>query len=493
MVDDASVNQITKDIRKENKSLKNRIHSILLDSKFLDEKVIPFFPYPLVPNERCGLWYCKRANFTTTSYFKSTDGHINQWDFSTRRLNFHLIPLIEEQKGIIIIDSTRRGKKIPDALSKTVPIWCAVLNTMILQHCENEEDKSREVLFVPPATVSKSEYERIKNKIPELVEKLCKLDVIDGKKLYEQFEGNLLRPIWIHPGSSILQSQFDPFTGEIVSNSSWEEPSKEEKIIPIVLCTVSYQVQDGVDVRDGFTYVQGAADDHELWSHGLSPQLFWDNIELLNNLELSEEMLEDYVEEILLSESMKITNLEVDGVFKSIDKITEELYLGNIVDGLEIKQNLMEMFNKSYSLVIILSNSIKLASDEQNEQSANAKTSKTNIIKLFRLQSGSKKSSKELRSCLPEICDLLTDELSSSGSTKKPILVCCNNGSDMSIAVILVTLSKFYTQEWRRTSEHTEINKITIRKHLTKVISHLGGRNVNPSRATLNSVNDFLM
>ena len=32
---------------------------------------------------------------------------------------------------LILVDSTRAGKRIPDALSKTVPIWCAVINRAI--------------------------------------------------------------------------------------------------------------------------------------------------------------------------------------------------------------------------------------------------------------------------------------------------------------------------------------------------------------------------
>ena len=31
----------------------------------------------------------------------------------------------------IIVDSTRRGKSMPDALAKTVPIWCAVMNRLL--------------------------------------------------------------------------------------------------------------------------------------------------------------------------------------------------------------------------------------------------------------------------------------------------------------------------------------------------------------------------
>jgi tRNA A64-2'-O-ribosylphosphate transferase len=31
----------------------------------------------------------------------------------------------------IIVDSTRKGKRVPDALSKTIPIWCATINNAV--------------------------------------------------------------------------------------------------------------------------------------------------------------------------------------------------------------------------------------------------------------------------------------------------------------------------------------------------------------------------
>ena len=80
---------------------------------------------------------------------------MHQWDFSMKRANLHLIPLIQPHHqqqpqddeasvdqagsgattgltGCVLIDSTRRGKRYPDALSKTVPIWCAVLNLSLI-------------------------------------------------------------------------------------------------------------------------------------------------------------------------------------------------------------------------------------------------------------------------------------------------------------------------------------------------------------------------
>jgi tRNA A64-2'-O-ribosylphosphate transferase len=56
---------------------------------------------PLVANERCGSWYIPPEKKDGSAYFKSTDGHERAWKFSTRRLNLHLIDLIEENDGYV--------------------------------------------------------------------------------------------------------------------------------------------------------------------------------------------------------------------------------------------------------------------------------------------------------------------------------------------------------------------------------------------------------
>ena len=47
---------------------------------------------------------------------------------------FFFFEWIGEKGGCIIIDSTRKGKKFPDSMSKTIPIWCCVLNRSIYNH-----------------------------------------------------------------------------------------------------------------------------------------------------------------------------------------------------------------------------------------------------------------------------------------------------------------------------------------------------------------------
>ena len=76
---------------------------------------------------RCGAWYTPPERVQATSYFKSTDGHMHQWDFSLKRTNLHLVEAIQggahALTGCLVVDSTRRGKRFPDALSKTCLLY----------------------------------------------------------------------------------------------------------------------------------------------------------------------------------------------------------------------------------------------------------------------------------------------------------------------------------------------------------------------------------
>lgn len=64
---------------------------------------------PLLPNLRCGLWYV-RPPAAGTCYFKSTDGHNNNWSFSTVRLNLNVAQAAASAGGCLIVDATKRGK-----------------------------------------------------------------------------------------------------------------------------------------------------------------------------------------------------------------------------------------------------------------------------------------------------------------------------------------------------------------------------------------------
>jgi tRNA A64-2'-O-ribosylphosphate transferase len=150
-------------LKRSTLSIHNRLTSIILDSNFVNS-VAEVYQLPLVANERCGSWYIPPERKTDSVYFKSTDGHMNQWGFSLRRLNLQLLDVVQKYGGAIIVDSTRRGKSMPDALSKTIPIWCCVINRAVFGA------ESEQALHTPPQGVSKSEHAQIEGRINACVQ-----------------------------------------------------------------------------------------------------------------------------------------------------------------------------------------------------------------------------------------------------------------------------------------------------------------------------------
>lgn len=91
----ASIYRVARSIKRNQNSLYNALRSIYEDSIFVAEIAELWPDLPFVANLRCGLWYSPR--FEATCYFKSTDGHANNWSFSTSRLNLHLALLVERR------------------------------------------------------------------------------------------------------------------------------------------------------------------------------------------------------------------------------------------------------------------------------------------------------------------------------------------------------------------------------------------------------------
>ena len=115
-----NINKILGDLKRSNLSITNRLRSVQKDADFVEEVAAALAGggastgdgdddgdevgskkprRPLVANERCGSWYIRPGLKGASAYFKSTDGHTGQWKFSTRRLNLHLLPIIERCDG----------------------------------------------------------------------------------------------------------------------------------------------------------------------------------------------------------------------------------------------------------------------------------------------------------------------------------------------------------------------------------------------------------
>jgi tRNA A64-2'-O-ribosylphosphate transferase len=68
---------------------------------------------------------------------------------------------------MIIVDSTRSGKRLPDALSKTIPIWCAVINRASVARgtASNQLQTWDMGLHTPPGAVSAQEHAQIEARL----------------------------------------------------------------------------------------------------------------------------------------------------------------------------------------------------------------------------------------------------------------------------------------------------------------------------------------
>lgn len=86
-----SIYKAIRNIKRRDNTLYNALRSIYEDSIFVGEIAQLWPELPLLANLRCGLWYSQK--FHSNCYFKSTDGHNNNWSFSTSRLNLHVAQL----------------------------------------------------------------------------------------------------------------------------------------------------------------------------------------------------------------------------------------------------------------------------------------------------------------------------------------------------------------------------------------------------------------
>jgi tRNA A64-2'-O-ribosylphosphate transferase len=114
-------------------------------------------------------------------------------------------------------------------------------------------------LHTPPSHVSRSEHAQIEERIDGFVETFLKASsyAVDMSQLEKQLI-KPIRPLWILPGSRMM-----------------EQDTSGLSFYPVVCLVASEAVLDGIDRRNGFTYVQGSADDEEAWSFGLTSRLFW--------------------------------------------------------------------------------------------------------------------------------------------------------------------------------------------------------------------------
>ncbi|KAL4800198.1 tRNA A64-2'-O-ribosylphosphate transferase [Aspergillus venezuelensis] len=425
-----SVSQTLASLRRSALSVNNRLRSIEADATFARE-VADHYDLPLVANERCGSWYIPPEVKSGSAYFKSTDGHTGQWDFSFRRLNLQILPLARDHGGCIIVDSTRRGKLMPDALSKTIPIWCAVFNRTLFPL-----ETAYHSVELPPNYLGASEESQIENRIDGFVHSLKSLK-LDLDELKQQL-GKPIRVAWAN------RTYFHP-----------TDLRKGKDYNLFVLCSASKRVH-GAEISEG-GYIQGAGDDSEAWAHGLTPPVFWAHKSTL--LSTAEEYLPDIIESLTQEHRMQTSGQQATLIAPS-----RNLYIS------QTDPILLDKFD----LVIDCNNA---------EPTENPRRLNLGCI-------SSKQGGRDLRNHLEKVRDFISSRLSAAPS--QSLLVMCDSGKDLSAGVLLSIICLFYDDGGEFVGPRTaSIGKQFIRQRLACIVS--SKHDVNPSRSTLQSVNAFLM
>ncbi|KKZ68316.1 initiator tRNA phosphoribosyl transferase [[Emmonsia] crescens] len=453
-----SISQVLSSLRRSALSITNRLRSIETDSEFT-QHVARHYELPLVANERCGSWYIPTERKAGSAYFKSTDGHEGQWNFSLRRLNLQLLDILKENGGCVIVDSTRRGKSMPDALSKTVPIWAAVMNRALFP----DEKAFHDVQF-PPNFLGPSEESLIGKRIDGFVISLNSL-----KLNMQELKSRLGKPI------KLAWATREYF---------WPEYPEEEigDFNLMVLCSASKRVQ-GAEMSEG-GYIQGAGDDSEAWSFGLTPNIFWENKSAL--FATGEKELPELIGKLIEKHHREMG--EEDAV---LVRPTKNIYIGRD-DRKSGNYPVGGGINKEIPFDLRINCNGREegeagAADESLTKSATEGDSKTLNLGC----PSAKLGSRHLRKVLNKVEQFVTLHLSHDPS--QSLIVTCDNGKDLSAGTILMIICLFYDEggNYEGPQRDISINKEYIRQRLAWIISSKD--DVNPSRSTLQSVNSFLM
>ena len=241
----------------------SHLRSIDLDARFVSLTHRQLGSPPTFANLRCGAWYVPPRICDGTCYFKSTDGHTGNWGFSLSRLNVQVALAAAASGRVLVVDSTRSGKRYPDALSKTLPIWCAVINRALA--AELPPDAAWDVALHMPPWVPPSEAAQVEARLAGWVASLRRPAL---QPLLEQLRQALrapLRPFWVCP---------EPGSSHAPPEAPASTPAATYLSV-VALCASRVWDAEREREQHSWHYVQGAGDDEENWSRGLKAKQWW--------------------------------------------------------------------------------------------------------------------------------------------------------------------------------------------------------------------------
>lgn len=330
-----SSHALRRQLRRGDASIRNHLRSIARDAAFVNSlrSHERLFELPCFANLRCGGWYAQDPD--GGAYFKSTDGHVTAASFSLTRLNLH-VAAAASRRGALLVDATRSGKPSPDALARTLPLWCAVVNAVVFGagHHGDEAPAPVDHVCFPP-WIPPSEADAAATRARGIVASLPPALVgTIRSQLVDRLPAPLL-PAWVgqlspdaaaaasssggdHPAaqppfslhvcercvSGVREAGTPRATAELLSvllpaasdGVGDGAPAPGPRWTPLLCVSASLRVDDAsrhlaannapasrhelghgdtASAHAGWRYIPGAGDDAEGWARGLTPALFW--------------------------------------------------------------------------------------------------------------------------------------------------------------------------------------------------------------------------
>ena len=265
-----SIYALTRALKRASLGVFHCVHSVAMDTTFVAEQRRRFSSVPMFANLRAGAWYVDED--VRECYFKSTDGHFGNWQFSATRLNAHVAREAARAGGCVIVDATRSSvKRFPDALAKTIPIWADTWNRAREAALTKRDGRETDWLRTSSAAngphlpdwISANEQNSIRAKIGEYASAFNALDV-DALEATESL-AKPFRCVWISQAECGLEFEL--------------KDAERDGYTPIILVTASAPLHWRGERRasangTSFAYIPGAGDDEESWAGGLTPAMF---------------------------------------------------------------------------------------------------------------------------------------------------------------------------------------------------------------------------
>ena len=378
---------------------------------------------------------------------------------------------------------------MPDALSKTIPIWCCVLNNLLFPQTSSadltsttitkSEETSRDSqshflinhpLETPLNIISHTEHSQILAKIPILIHQARRLK-LDLPHLRTALNNKPLRLHFTTPDRSSSPSALT----QLLRNDTSDTQT-------ILCCSVSHHTTSPFE-----GYVQGAGDDSENWAHGLTPQAFWNGKdELMQATDQGEWALVEAIKRLVADEQLGRGAI---GPGQAREPILParlgktKLFVG---PGPSTGGSL-----HGFDVVIVCAGA--RPSDENIIHTLQQQTDPW--TKILRLPCGKgKNGSRALRTQLPQIIPFID----SFDLCISRILVACDTDGDLSLGVALALSCLYFDNRgFMRSRKEGEIDKDMINSRMMGMLVDLQKaptpRPVKMSRATLQSVKAFLM